>query len=225
MNNSLIDGCITKKCTKCGEEKELIHFSKKSDTADGLRNICKKCQKYYAKKYYIKNKGKINNCKKIFLVKNPGYNRDYYRRNVEKLRASSKKWHSENLCYFRDYYKNRKKSDIEYRISSNLRSRIRAAISNQYGCKAYKTTDLIGCSISECRKMIGNKFEYAMSWENYGEWHIDHIRPLSSFDLTCPEQQKIAFHYTNLQPLWADDNRMKSNKLDWVKDANSRHSL
>jgi hypothetical protein len=52
-----------------------------------------------------------------------------------------------------------------------------------------------------------------MSWENHGEWHIDHIRPCASFsDLTQLEQQKQCCHYTNLQPLWAIDNILKSDK-------------
>jgi hypothetical protein len=57
-----------------------------------------------------------------------------------------------------------------------------------------------------------------MSWKNYGKWHIDHIRPCSSFDLSDPQQQRTCFNYSNLQPLWAKDNLNKSNKLDWSKN-------
>jgi hypothetical protein len=55
-----------------------------------------------------------------------------------------------------------------------------------------------------------------MNWDNYGAWHIDHIRPCASFDLTDPEQQKQCFHYTNLQPLWAADNIRKAD--NWQED-------
>ena len=54
-----------------------------------------------------------------------------------------------------------------------------------------------------------------MNWDNYGQWHIDHIRPCASFNLLDPIEQKICFHYTNLQPLWAEDNLKKSNKENY----------
>jgi hypothetical protein len=54
-----------------------------------------------------------------------------------------------------------------------------------------------------------------MTWQNYGSaWHIDHILPLSSYDLADPNQQREAFHYTNLQPLWAHDNMAKSDTVE-----------
>jgi hypothetical protein len=56
-------------------------------------------------------------------------------------------------------------------------------------------------------------FTEGMSWDNYGEWHIDHILPCSSFDLADIEQQKICFNYKNLQPLWAEDNLRKGAKI------------
>ena len=75
------------------------------------------------------------------------------------------------------------------------------------------TIKLLGCNINELRFYLEGKFIDGMSWDNYGEWHIDHIRPCASFDLTDPEQQKKCFHYTNLQPLWAEDNLSKGDKI------------
>lgn len=71
--------------------------------------------------------------------------------------------------------------------------------------------DLIGCTMDDFKKWISSQFKDGMSWENYGYngWHIDHIRPCASFDLTKSEEQKRCFHYTNLQPLWAKPNRSK----------------
>jgi hypothetical protein len=58
-----------------------------------------------------------------------------------------------------------------------------------------------------------------MSWENHGEWHIDHIRPCAAFDLTLAAEQKVCFHYSNLQPLWAEENMKKSAKLEFSLDS------
>jgi hypothetical protein len=78
----------------------------------------------------------------------------------------------------------------------------------------YSALTLVGCSLEELQSHLENKFLPGMSWENHGKkgWHIDHIRPLSSFDLTKEEDQKSALHYTNLQPLWWKDNLIKGNK-------------
>jgi hypothetical protein len=77
------------------------------------------------------------------------------------------------------------------------------------------TMNLCGCSPDELRKHIENQFSKhtGMSWNNRHMWHIDHILPINSFDITDVEQQQKCFHYTNLQPLWAMDNLLKSDKI------------
>lgn len=75
--------------------------------------------------------------------------------------------------------------------------------------KAARSVELLGCSINELMKHIETKWQFGMSWDNYGKWHLDHIRPCASFDLLDPQQQRDCFHYTNLQPLWALDNQRK----------------
>ncbi len=74
--------------------------------------------------------------------------------------------------------------------------------------------ELIGCSSKELESYLETQFTEGMTWDNYGYygWHIDHIKPCASFDLSDPEQQKLCFHYSNLQPLWAKENIKKSNK-------------
>ncbi len=71
----------------------------------------------------------------------------------------------------------------------------------------------LGCSIAEFRTYIAAKFQPGMSWGNYGEWHLDHIKPLASFNLADREQFLKAFHFTNYQPLWAKDNLAKGSKI------------
>ena len=72
--------------------------------------------------------------------------------------------------------------------------------------------DFIGCSIDELKEHLSSQFTEGMSWENYGEWHIDHIKPCASFDLSILEEQQKCFHYSNLKPLWALDNLKKGAK-------------
>ncbi len=97
------------------------------------------------------------------------------------------------------------------RIAQRLRNRIRAALKNR-GKKSKRTVLLIGCSFPKLVIYLESQFEDGISWENYPEWHIDHIKPCSSFDLTDPKQQKLCFNYKNLQPLWAGDNFRKGAK-------------
>lgn len=89
------------------------------------------------------------------------------------------------------------------------------AISRGYkaGTRGGSSIKNLGCTIPELQDYIAAKFERGMSWENHGQWHLDHIIPLDSFDLLDDEQYKRACHYTNLQPLWAKENIAKRNKI------------
>lgn len=128
-----------------------------------------------------------------------------------------RKAHPKKECWRRAH--ERMKRTPELKIKFYLRKRIRKILGNkaQRGF-SLRTTELIGCTLPELRAHIERQFLPGMTWENRGNdgWHIDHIIPLSSFDLLTPEGQKAANHYTNLQPLWADDNLAKSDRLDWV---------
>lgn len=104
------------------------------------------------------------------------------------------------------------------KIADKLRNKIRVALKRKNSKKAYTVMELIGCTISELKNHLESTFQDGMTWDNYGEWHIDHIKPCSSFNLENVEEQKKCFHYTNLQALWAIDNRKKSDKLDWVNN-------
>ena len=106
-------------------------------------------------------------------------------------------------------------SDVQFRIGKILRNRLRRAITLQDLARTGSAIDLLGCTINEARAHLESLFIDGMSWENYGHkgWHIDHIRPLISFDLEDPKQLAEACHYTNLQPLWASDNHIKGSRV------------
>ncbi len=107
-----------------------------------------------------------------------------------------------------NYANMRYKTDINYRLAKNIRNRIYKLIKGNRPGSAVKN---LGCTIEELKLHLESKFQDNMSWDNYGKWHIDHIRPLDGFNLTNPEEFKKACHYSNLQPLWAPDNIRKSN--------------
>lgn len=131
-------------------------------------------------------------------AKGHAYRKRYEEANREHIRVRK-----------RDYMRKRRAESPEVVIRTRLSVRIRALLKSDV--KHSSTLALLGCSIPEFRVYIEQRFTEGMSWERFmkGHIHIDHVKPCCSFDLLDPEQQKICFHHTNLQPLWAPDNRKK----------------
>jgi hypothetical protein len=107
-------------------------------------------------------------------------------------------------------------NDIDFKIRMRLRTRLTYAIKK--GSKTGSAVTLLGCSIPEFKAHIEKLFQPGMTWENWGEWHLDHIRPLASFDLTQYDELRIACHHTNLQPLWGPDNLTKGDRWEPSED-------
>jgi hypothetical protein len=98
--------------------------------------------------------------------------------------------------------------DPAFKVLNRLRGRIGAALRNRAD-KSHTTRQLLGCPLPDLIKHLESQFTEGMTWKNYGEWHVDHIKPCCGFNLTAPEQQRSCFHFTNLRPLWAIDNWRK----------------
>lgn len=100
-------------------------------------------------------------------------------------------------------------------IASNLRSRLGAFIKSKSSTESNETASYVGCTRNELKKHIESKFTDGMTWENKGRhgWHIDHILPLSHFDLRKKSELLKAMHYTNIQPLWEKDNLSKCHRM------------
>jgi hypothetical protein len=201
----------TKVCTKCLVEKKLSDFNKMSKVTCGVRSYCRECQKIESKKYRLKNKEKIKEYNTKWNKENQEYYKkyfeEYYIVNYEKEKERKLKWSRENKEYSNNYQKQRKKEDVLFRLMSDMRNSI-----NRYlKYKSQKTFDIVGCSPEFLKEHLETQFTDGMTWDNRSEWHIDHIIPLSSAK-TGDELYKLC-HYTNLQPLWAEDNLKKSNKI------------
>lgn len=191
----------TKQCTKCKKIKPLSEFDKGKNYKGGYRSWCKSCRK----KYYINNYEKFK--KRV---------KKYQTKNKQKIREYMKKWRQENKEYLNEYgkkyFRTRKKKDLSFKLACHLRSKINKALRRNQ--KSGHAIDLLDCSIEYLKKYLEKLFKKGMTWENWATngWHIDHIKPISSFDLTKKSEQKKCFHYTNLQPLWAKENIRKGNK-------------
>jgi len=192
-----------KKCYRCEKTRLVKFFGKNKTSKDGLYTYCKQCKKEDDKKYAAKNREKILN-----------QHKEYYKQNKKRIAKQKQKYQEitrdKRRIYKREYERNRKNIDLVYRLTQNYRNRVSKALKG-VGKKSKTTIELLGCSIEEFSIHIEKQFVDGMNWDNYGEWHIDHITPLSSAK-TLKTIEKL-FHYSNCQPLWAKDNLSKSDTI------------
>lgn len=229
-----------KSCSKCLRELPVGEFYKSSTTKCGLSCWCKSCdriklrrqvadpsfkakQSVRWKRYYYRHIDRMRDRYRKFYHSEYGNNQ---RKEYDKMRSlmpdvvarhreTSKALRSTRA--FKDkrnaMLKARRQNDIRYKVGEYVRTRCWNGIHRK---KCARTIELLGCSIEFLMQYLEDRFKDGMSWDNYGlrGWHIDHIRPVASFDMTKPEDQRACFHYTNLQPLWWRDNLSKNDK--WV---------
>ena len=186
-------------CRICSMELPIAEFGIAHHLVDGRSSECKKCINAKAKK---KDKESIHAASKRWKDK-----------HKDELLRYQRIWQANNKAWIHTDRKRRYIQDINYRIAEILRSRVRLALKGKL--KVGRTMELLGCSVDELKKMLEAKFVPGMTWGNYGQngWHIDHIIPCASFDLKDGSEQKACFHFSNLQPLWAKDNRVKGCRI------------
>lgn len=136
------------------------------------------------------------------------YSSTFYMQHPETRSKHQKAWRIRNRPLERAYRIEKYRTDVNTRLRRTIRCRFRQAVKTGSGIQD------LGCSVENLKRYIERQWEPGMTWENWSQqgWHIDHKRPLASFDLTDPEQRKKACRYTNLQPLWALDNLRKGKK-------------
>lgn len=138
------------------------------------------------------------------------YNKQYRDTNKTTINAQRRNYlvlHTQEILA-------KRRASPHARMRCALQARIRHAVINTRTKKIDKTLALVGCSLAFLESHLSKQFTDGMSWENYGRWHIDHIKPCASFDLSDPAQQRACFHYTNLQPLWAAENIGKGCRIE-----------
>tara|TARA_B100001964_G_scaffold119411_1_gene132822 strand:- start:56 stop:667 length:612 start_codon:yes stop_codon:yes gene_type:complete len=171
----------------------------------------RKYRKEYMKIWRLKNEKKLKIDWRVYYLKNRQRIFKYKEKNKERDRINGRKHYyaiaSKRIKQIIAYQKEKYRTDIHYRYRINLRKRFQKSFRNS------STIKLVGCTKEKFWKHLEKQFEVGMTKENYGRWHIDHIKPCASFDLTCPKQQLKCFNYKNLQPLWASENLSKGAKI------------
>lgn len=182
--------------------------------ADYRKNNSKKV-KESKKRYYEANKDRIAKHQKQFRLDNleryKNKNREYNLNNKEKIARCSKEWRKYNLEHSRKYVKNRYHNDEQFKLKTICRQLVRRAYLSIGTKKENNTREFLGYSAIDLKEHIEKQFIKGMSWENYGDWEIDHSTPIS-LATTLEEGIKLS-QLDNLQPLWKEDNQKKSNKL------------
>lgn len=220
-------------CGKCKTFKPLGSFGYSKSTWDNLRPTCKPCLyeqnvldkeriTEYNKQYWQKtkdaqtekskqwranNKDKVKENMKKWLEQNKEHkkqkDKEYRELNKEKYRENQRKWVRENYARMKE---ENGPEFIHHKIKTNIGRRIREILGQN---KSERCLDYVGCSLEELKNHLETTFLDGMTWDNYGEWHIDHKLPCAAFNMDDPFEQKACFYYKNLQALWARDNIAK----------------
>jgi len=194
----------TKKCRICTTDLTMENSVKG-------QKLCRTCNSKLCKDYKQKNKDLISK-----------YNKEYKSKNKESISEYNKTYHQENK---EDIQKRHNKNDVErrkkdplFKLAHTCRTRMNKAIKG----KSIKTLKLIDCSTIFLKEWLEFNFTDEMKFENHGSfWHIDHVIPCAKFNLENDDEVKHCFRWTNLQPLEANKNIVKNDKI--IKDEVINH--
>jgi hypothetical protein len=222
---------IKRKCYRCKKVKDLSEFRKDKSRKYGYSYICNLCFKERSKIYYLKNKETILNRHRIYRLNNLEKCRESSRtankksreNNPQKYKEINKKWYEKHgKEHMRNWRKNNpeksilinRKHDEKYKLNRRFRTLIYQSLKGNKNGNHWE--DLVGYTLKELIQHLENQFREGMTWDNYGKygWHIDHRRPISSFNITSynDPEFKECWALKNLQPLWAKENLSKGNR-------------
>lgn len=201
-------------CTFCNIEQPLESFPPNKSSVGGRRPYCRTCKNAAQAAYNLRTRSRRP--EKQTPEVRAARKRAYALANRDRDLAAKRDWAQRNSEGLRrakaQYQRQRRSEDVEFSLLDRLRTRVRMALAR--GTKSGSVVELTGCSVADLRAHLERHFAPGMSWGNRSRWHIDHVRPCSSFDLTDPAQQRACFHFTNLQPLWARDNLAKGARFE-----------
>ena len=215
MKNSKKKSPQLKVCSLCEIEKSINEFRIRSIAKGWRQSRCKICDNKVKMVWVNKNREH----RRLQALLNYSKNKEHIlmRRKSDRdnkpeiYLAMVKRWQSKNRPQIAAYARKHRAEDVQSNLAMRLRGRVSRSLNNKYR-KSGSTEQLLGCSFEEYKNYIQSKFKDGMTWDNRSEWHIDHIRPIASFDLSIPKEQKSCFNYLNTQPLWASENHRKSSK-------------
>jgi len=201
----------TKECTMCKEIFPLDNFYLLGNGK--YRPNCKPCCRETCKRYKANNKAKISD-----------YNKQYKEENKESISEYNQRYNIEHRSEIQTrhtaYLKQRRHTNPAYKLRVNVMNRMKATLKGTRKCN--KTLELLQCSVIQLKEWLEYQLTGTMTMENHGTiWHIDHVIPCSSFELTIPSEQELCFHWSNLQPLLSKDNLSKKDKI--IPDEINKH--
>lgn len=214
--------CSKKDCIFSGQLQSFENFYKDRNGKFQRYHFCKACTNEKRSNFYSKNKTKIDQRNKVYAENHKNIKKEYDKQRrferKEIIKLEKQKYYQTNKKQINQKLIEKRRKDIQSKLAANLRRRLWGALNGE--AKIGSAVKNLGCSPHELK----NKFEQmfyshpstgeTMTWENYGfyGWHIDHVAPLCSFDLTNVEQLKKACHFTNLRPRWAIQNLSENDR-------------
>jgi hypothetical protein len=207
------------------KSQKLYYENNKEKRKESVKNYFEKNKnkmEIYYKNYREENKEKIKTLRqnkkdelkeytKQWRENNKEYNKKYYENNKNKIKQYYNKNKEKINKYQNIYQKQKREINPLYKLITNIRTRIYMSLKAKGYTKKSKTFETLGCSYEDFKQHLERQFTKGMTWDNLGQWHLDHIIPVS---LAKDEQELIRLnHYTNFQPLWAKDNLEKHNKI------------